>query len=222
MARFETKVQEDAVIHSLPELPYELDALAPHVSAETLEFHWGKHHRAYVDDLNRLIAGTPFAELGLEEIVRQSSGAVFNNAAQHFNHSLYWRSLSAEGGGEPRGALSHAIDRRYGSVGAFRAAFAERAGAHFGSGWAWLVRGPDNGIQIELTHDAACPLTSGQVPLLVCDLWEHAYYIDYRNERGRYLEAFWALANWRLAEERFEELLLSSTRRATRLLAHVQ
>jgi len=192
------------VIHSLPGLSYGLDALAPHVSAETLEYHWGKHHRAYVDGLNRLIPGTPLADLDLEDLVRRSSGTVFNNAAQHFNHSLYWQSLSPQGGGEPRRALREAIDRRYGSFGAFRSAFAEHAGSHFGSGWAWLVRKPDNAVQIELTHDAGCPLTSGDVPLLVCDLWEHAYYIDYRNMRGRYLESFWTLADWRFAETRFE------------------
>lgn len=197
------------MMHSLPRLPYGLDALAPHVSAETLEYHWGKHHRAYVDALNRLIPGTPLAELDLEDLVRRSSGTVFNNAAQHFNHSLYWDSLSPTGGGEPQGALSDAIHRGYGSFKAFRTAFSEEAASHFGSGWAWLVRKPDNAVKVELTHDASCPLTSGDVPLLVCDLWEHAYYIDYRNMRGRYLESFWSLANWPLAATRFEELLLS-------------
>jgi Fe-Mn family superoxide dismutase len=207
------------MIHSLPDLPYGLDALVPHVSAETLEYHWGKHHRAYVDNLNRLVAGTPLEEQPLEQVVRRASGAVFNNAAQHFNHSLYWESLSPQGGGAPGGGLSAAIDRRYGSLAAFRTAFAEQASSHFGSGWAWLVRKPDNQVQIELTHDAGCPLTSGDVPLLVCDLWEHAYYIDYRNMRGRYLESFWKLANWRLAVGRFEELVLGTAHPASGLAA---
>ena len=205
-------------MHSLPELPYRLDALAPHVSAETLEYHWGKHHRAYVDGLNRLISQTPFAELSLDDVVKQSSGSVFNLAAQHFNHSLYWRSLSPKGGGEPASLLLQAIRRRYGSFAAFRSAFAEQAGAHFGSGWAWLVRKTDGSVQIELTHDAGCPLTSGDTPLLVCDLWEHAYYIDYRNMRGRYLESFWMLANWALAEKRFKDLFVSSSRAASTAL----
>ncbi len=205
--------------HSLPELPYGLDALAPHVSAETLEYHWDRHHRGYVDALNRLVPGTPLAELGLEDLVRRSSGTVFNNGAQHFNHSLYWDSLSPKGGGDPTGALREAIDRRYGSLGAFRTAFTEQASSHFGSGWAWLVRKPDNSVQIELSHDAGCPLTSGDLPLLVCDLWEHAYYIDYRNMRGRYLESFWTLANWRHAETRFADLLARSGRSTSGLLA---
>ncbi len=205
-------------MHSLPRLPYGLDALAPHVSAETLEYHWGRHHRAYVDALNQLISGTLLGELGLEDLVRRSSGAVFNNAAQHFNHSLYWRSLSPKGGGEPRGVLGDAIERRYGSFGAFRTAFMEQASSHFGSGWAWLVGKPDSSVRIELTHDAGCPLATGDSPLLVCDLWEHAYYIDYRNMRGRYIESFWMSADWRLAEARFEDLLVSPTRSESELL----
>ena len=206
-------------MHSLPKLPYGLDALAPHLSEETLVYHWGKHHRAYVDSLNRLITGTPFAEQGLEDVVRRSSGAVFNSAAQHFNHSLYWRSLSPNGDREPKGALGEAIDRRYGSFRAFRTAFQEQASSHFGSGWAWLVRKSDTAVQIEVTHDAGCPLTAGDEPLLACDLWEHAYYIDYRNLRGSYLDSFWKLANWRFAETRFEESLQGSARANSGLLA---
>jgi Fe-Mn family superoxide dismutase len=194
------------VKHVLPRLPFGLGALAPHLSTETLEFHWGQHHRAYVDTVNRLIPGTALAELDLPELVRRSSGAVFNSAAQHFNHSLYWQSLSPNGGGEPKGTLGEALRRHYGSFVAFRTAFAEQAGAHFGSGWAWLVRKPDDAVEIQLTHDAGCPLTSGDSPLLACDLWEHAYYIDYRNLRRRYLESFWSLANWEFAEARFDEL----------------
>jgi Fe-Mn family superoxide dismutase len=182
-----------------------MDALAPHVSAETLEYHWGKHHRGYVDKLNRLLPSTALAELSLEELVRRSSGTVFNQAAQHYNHSLYWRSLDPKGGGEPAGALADAVARRYGSFAALRTAFMEQAGSHFGSGWAWLVRKPDGSVQIEETHDAGCPLTTRAPPLLVCDLWEHAYYIDYRNSRRPYLEAFFHLASWREAEARFDE-----------------
>jgi Fe-Mn family superoxide dismutase len=191
-----------------------LGALAPHLSAETLEYHWGKHHRGYVDALNRLLPGTPLEELPLEDVVRRASGSAFNHAAQHFNHSVYWRSLSPKGGGEPGGALLEAMRKRYDSFSDFRTAFSEQAAAHFGSGWAWLVRKPDGSVQIELTHDAGCPLTSGDAPLLVCDLWEHAYYIDYRNLRARYLESFWALANWRFAETRFDAAVESSRRAA--------
>ena len=201
--------------HSLPKLPYEMNALTPHLSAETLEYHWGKHHRGYVDALNHLISGTPLAELRLEDLVRRTSGTVFNNAAQHFNHSLYWRSMSPEGGGQARGRLREAIERRYGTFGAFRAAFTEQAGSHFGSGWAWLTRGPDGSVRIELTRDADCPMASGGVALLVCDLWEHAYYIDYRNMRRHYLESFWSLADWRQAETRYESVPASSERAAS-------
>lgn len=197
-------------MHVLPELPYGLDGLAPHISAETLAYHWDKHHRAYVDNLNRLVRGTGEGALELEDLVRCSSGTVFNNAAQHFNHGLYWRSMSSQGGGEPRGMLGEAIDRYYGSFRTFRTAFAEQAGSHFGSGWAWLVRKPDYTVQIEVTHDAGCPLTAGDVPLLVCDLWEHAYYIDYRNVRANYVDAFWKLVDWRLAERRLDGQLSSS------------
>lgn len=191
------------MMHSLPDLPYALDALAPHIGAETLEYHWGRHHRRYVDTLNELIGRTALMDLDLRELVRRSSGAVFDNAAQHFNHSLYWQSLSPQGGGEPGGVLGDAISRSYGSFAAFRREFAERAGSHFGSGWAWVVQKPDGAVRIDVTHDAGCPLTQDDSPLLTCDLWEHAYYIDYRNERPRYIEAFFELANWRHAEDCF-------------------
>jgi superoxide dismutase, Fe-Mn family len=190
--------------HSLPTLPYALDGLAPHVSAETLEYHWGKHHRGYVDTLNRLISGTPLADLSLEEVVRRSSAAVFNSAGQHFNHSLYWNSLSPRGGDEPQGALAQAVQDDFGSFASLRTAFTEQAISHFGSGWAWVVRDPDGTVRVEATHDAGCPLTSCATPLLVCDLWEHAYYLDYRNLRPRYIESFWKMANWRFAERTFE------------------
>lgn len=193
------------MIHTLPGLPYEMNALAPHLCAETLEYHWGKHHRHYVDTLNNLVAGTGLADLELRELVRRSAGDVFNNAAQHYNHSLYWQSLSPNGGGEPQGALSEAIVRSYGSFAAFRKAFTELATGHFGSGWAWLVQKPDGAVRVEVMHDAGSPLTQGDSPILTCDLWEHAYYIDYRNERPKYLEAFWKMAHWRHAEDCFRE-----------------
>jgi Fe-Mn family superoxide dismutase len=205
-------------MHSLPELPYPLNSLTPHISAETLEYHWGKHHRAYVDSLNRLITGTTLADMSLEQLVQSSSGPVFNSAGQHFNHSLYWNSLSAKGGREPRGALAEAIGRSFGSFANLRAAFTEPATTHFGSGWAWLVVKPDKTVRVEVTHDAGCPLTSGDIPLLTCDLWEHAYYIDYRNQRARYLEAFWRVANWDFAEKLFEDTPLGSAQAAARVV----
>lgn len=204
------------MIHTLPALPYSSDALAPHLSAETLEYHWGKHHRAYVDNLNRLVAGTPFADIGLEDLMKRSTGAILNNAAQHLNHSLYWQTLSPRGGGEPIGPLAEAIRRRYGSFEECRAAFTQQANSHFGSGWCWLTRTPDNTVQIELTHDAGCPVAWGNVPLIACDLWEHAYYIDYRNMRLRYLESFWRIADWRFAEEVFKKHPASTRIAATR------
>ena len=200
-------------MHSLPALTHAQDALVPHVSAETLEYHWGKHHRGYVDTLNRLIAGTQLADLSLEELVRRSSGTVFNSAGQHFNHSLYWSSLTPNGGGDPGGRLAQAVVQEFGSFAGLRTAFTEQAISHFGSGWAWVIRKPDGTVGVETTHDAGCPLIAGNTPLLTCDLWEHAYYIDYRNQRARYLESFWKIANWRFAERIFD------TELATRSMA---
>jgi superoxide dismutase, Fe-Mn family len=196
--------------HTLPALPYSHDALMPHISPETLEYHWGKHHRAYVDNLNLLVAGTAAASSGLEDLIRRSSGAIFNNAAQHFNHSFYWDSLSPRSDGHPTGPLAEAIRARYGSFDEFRTAFSQQANSHFGSGWCWLVCKRDKRVQIELTHDAGNPLQAGDTPILACDLWEHAYYIDYRNARLRYLEAFWSVANWRFARDQFEKCLSRS------------
>jgi Fe-Mn family superoxide dismutase len=190
---------------TLPELPYALDALAPAMSRETLEYHWGKHHRTYVANLNRLIAGTPYEGRSLEEIVRTSSGAVFNNAAQAWNHAFYWRCLSPEGGGEPKGALAQAIAARWGSFAAFRRAFSDAAAACFGSGWTWLVKKPSGALEIMSTSNAGTPLTEGLKPVLTIDVWEHAYYIDWRNARPSYIEAFFErLADWRFAEGNFE------------------
>ncbi len=182
--------------HALPELPYAMDALQPHISKETLEFHYGKHHNTYVVKLNGLIEGTEFADASLEDTVRKSSGPIFNNAAQIWNHTFYWHCLSPDGGGAPGGALGEAIERSYGSFEDFKATFTDKAVNLFGSGWAWLVAKPDGGLAIEQTSNADTPLTGENRPLMTCDVWEHAYYIDYRNARPNYLEAFWNLVNW--------------------------
>lgn len=185
--------------HTLPPLPYAMDALAPHISKETLEFHYGKHHQTYVTNLNNLIPGTEFESASLEDIVKKSSGGVFNNAAQVWNHTFYWNSLSPKGGGEPSGKLADAIAKKWGSVAAFKEAFNKSAAGNFGSGWTWLVKKADGSLDIVNTSNAATPLTTSDVPLLTCDVWEHAYYIDYRNARPKYLETFWNLVNWDFA-----------------------
>ena len=182
--------------HKLPELPYALDALAPHISKETLEFHYGKHHQTYVTNLNNLIKGTEFENLSLEEIVKKSSGGVFNNSAQVWNHTFYWFGLSPKGGGEPSGALAEAINKKWGSFAKFKEEFTKTAVGTFGSGWAWLVKKADGSLDLVSTSNAATPLTGADKPLLTCDVWEHAYYIDYRNARPKYLEGFWNLVNW--------------------------
>jgi len=190
--------------HTLPQLPYALDALAPHVSKETLEFHYGKHHQAYVTNLNNLIKGTEFESLSLEEIIKKApAGGVFNNAAQVWNHTFYWKSLSPTGGGAATGALGEAIAKKWGSFEAFKDAFSKSAVGNFGSGWTWLVKKADGSVDIVNTSNAATPLNSGDKPLLTCDVWEHAYYIDYRNARPKYVEAFWNLVNWEFAAGNF-------------------
>lgn len=187
----------------LPPLPYAKDALAPHLSVETLEFHYGKHHQTYVTNLNNLVAGTEFEGASLEEVVKKSSGGIFNNAAQIWNHTFYWNSLSPKGGGQPTGALADAITAKFGSYAVFQEEFTKCAVTTFGSGWAWLVKNADGSLALVSTSNAGCPLTTGQTPLLTCDVWEHAYYIDYRNARPKYLEAFWALVNWEFAAANF-------------------
>ncbi|BBO28511.1 MAG: superoxide dismutase [Fe] [Pseudomonadota bacterium] len=188
----------------LPALPYEKDALEPHISAETLDFHYGKHHATYVTKLNGLIEGTDLASKSLEEIVKSSEGGVFNNAAQIWNHTFYWHSLSPNGGGEPTGALADAINAKWGSFDDFKAAFNDKAVNNFGSSWTWLVKTADGGLDIVNTSNAATPLTDESLtPLMTVDLWEHAYYIDYRNVRPKYLEGFWALVNWEFASANF-------------------
>ncbi|MFO8070444.1 MAG: Fe-Mn family superoxide dismutase [Polyangia bacterium] len=183
--------------HELPKLPYAQDALAPTISAETLDYHHGKHHRAYVDKLNGLIEGTEFSEMPLEEIIRRApAGGLFNNAAQVFNHTFYWSCLSPDGGGEPDGELRAAIDRDFGSFDALVEKFNESAAGNFGSGWTWLVRDGAGKLRVHNTSNAGTPLTDGLAPLLTVDVWEHAYYIDYRNARPRYLEKIWGIVNW--------------------------
>lgn len=181
---------------SLPELPYAKNALEPHISEETLEYHYGKHHQTYVDKLNGLIEGTDDADKSLEEIIRSASGGLFNNAAQVWNHTFYWHCLSPNGGGRPSGKLAELIDRDFGSFDEFEKEFSDKAAGNFGSGWTWLVKQPDGKLAVVNTDDAKTPLTGDDKPLLTCDVWEHAYYIDYRNARPKYLEAFWKLVNW--------------------------
>jgi len=190
--------------HTLPALPYAADALAPHISKETIDFHYGKHHQTYVTNLNNLIKGTEFAESGLEDIVRKSSGGVFNNAAQIWNHTFFWHSLRPAGGGEPTGALAAAINAKWGSYAAFKEAFTKSALGNFGSGWTWLVKKADGSVDIVNTSNAATPLTTADKALLTIDVWEHAYYIDYRNARAKFVETFLnSLVNWDFAAKNF-------------------
>ena len=190
--------------YELPALPYAQDALAPHISAETLEFHYGKHHQTYVTNLNNLVPGTEFEGLSLEDIIcKAPAGGIFNNAAQIWNHTFYWNSLSPNGGGAPTGALADAINSAFGSFDEFKAKFATSAATNFGSGWTWLVKNADGSVAIANTSNAGCPLTDGVTPLMTCDVWEHAYYIDYRNARPKYLESFWNLTNWEFASANF-------------------
>lgn len=188
--------------HKLPDLPYALEALEPHISKETLEYHYGKHHAAYVNNLNSLIPGTEFENQSLEEIVKNSSGGIFNNAAQVWNHTFYWNGLSPDGGGEPTGALADAINTAFGSFAGFKDAFTKSAVTNFGSGWTWLVKG-GSGLEIVNTGNAGSALTGEGKPLLTCDVWEHAYYVDYRNARPAYVEAFWNLVNWNFVANNF-------------------
>ncbi len=188
----------------LPPLPYAEDALAPHISAETLQYHYGKHHKTYVDKLNGLVPGTEFEGKSLEEVIKSSSGGVFNNAAQIWNHTFYWHCLSPNGGGEATGAVAEAITSAFGSFDKFQEEFNNAAVANFGSGWTWLVKKSDGSVAIVNTSNAATPLTDDSVtPLLTVDVWEHAYYIDYRNSRPDYLKAFWALVNWEFVNANF-------------------
>jgi Fe-Mn family superoxide dismutase len=199
----QTTRQETMTQHTLPELPYPKDALEPHISAETLEYHYSKHHASYVEKLNKLIPGTEFETASLEEIILNGSDGIFNNAAQVWNHSFYWNCLSPEGGGEPEATLARAIDAAFGSFATFKERFSKAAGANFGSGWTWLVTNADAALEIINTSNAGNPITDGMHPLLTCDVWEHAYYIDYRNARPEYIEAFWKLVNWEFVAQSF-------------------
>ncbi|MFA6303508.1 MAG: superoxide dismutase [Fe] [Legionella sp.] len=181
---------------TLPQLPYAMDALTPYISKETLEYHYGKHHQAYVNNLNKLIPGTEFESMDLEQIIMQSKAGIFNNAAQVWNHTFYWHCLSPNGGGEPKGKLAELINQYFGSFAAFKEQFTQAAITTFGSGWAWLVQDADGALKIISTGNAGTPMTEGLTALLTCDVWEHAYYIDYRNLRPDYVSAFWSLVNW--------------------------
>jgi Fe-Mn family superoxide dismutase len=189
---------------TLPPLPYAPDALAPHMSKETFEYHHGKHHQAYVTNLNNLVPGTEFAGLSLEDIIRKSSGPIFNNAAQVWNHTFFWSCMKPAGGGEPQGALAAAINTKWGSYAAFKEAFTKSAVGNFGSGWTWLVKKADGSVDIVNTSNAGTPLTTPDKPLLTIDVWEHAYYVDYRNARPKFVETFLSsLVNWSFAEANF-------------------
>ncbi|MEK8084848.1 superoxide dismutase [Fe] [Aquabacterium sp. A3] len=190
--------------HTLPPLPYAQDALAPHISKETFEFHYGKHHQAYVTNLNNLIPGTEFESLSLEDIIKKSSGGVYNNAAQVWNHTFFWSCMKPNGGGAPSGKLADAINAKFGSYDAFKEAFTKSAVGNFGSGWTFLVKKADGSVDIVNMGPAGTPLTTGDTPLLTIDVWEHAYYIDYRNARPKFVETFLSsLVNWEFAEKNF-------------------
>jgi len=189
--------------HTLPPLPYAIDALAPAISQETLEYHYGKHHQTYVTNLNNLIKGTEFESLSLEEIIKKSSGPVFNNSAQVWNHTFFWNSLTPNGKGAPEGALAEAINAKWGSFDKFKEEFTKSAVGNFGSSWTWLVKKADGSLDIVNTSNAATPLTTDAKALITVDLWEHAYYIDYRNARPKFVETFFKLANWDFAAANF-------------------
>jgi Fe-Mn family superoxide dismutase len=180
-----------------------MDALAPKMSKETLEYHYGKHHKTYVDNLNKLVPGTEFEGQNLESIIKKSSGGIFNNAAQVWNHTFFWNCLSPKGGGQPTGVLAEAINKSFGSFDAFKEKFSDTSIKQFGSGWGWLVKNKEGQLEILSTSNAGNPMTDGKTPLLTCDVWEHAYYIDYRNKRPDFLGAFWSLVNWNFVSENF-------------------
>ena len=187
----------------LPKLPYALDALEPVISKTTLEFHYGKHHQAYVNNLNNLIKGTEFEDADLETIVKKSDGGIFNNGAQVWNHTFYFTSFSPNGGGTPKGKLAEAIDSTYGSFEKFKEEFSQAAATLFGSGWAWLVKKADGNLAIVKESNAGNPMTQGDTPILTCDVWEHAYYLDKQNARPKYIEDFWKIIDWDVVSERF-------------------
>lgn len=187
----------------LPELPYAMNALEPHISEETLKFHYGKHHQAYVNNLNNLVPGTEFENATLEEIIKKSEGGIFNNGAQVWNHTFYWNCLTPNGGGAPEGKLAEAINKKYGSFEAFKEEFTKASVTLFGSGWSWLVKDDKGNLEIIKASNAGNPLRDGKTPLLTCDVWEHAYYLDRQNARPAYLKEYWELINWKAVSERY-------------------
>ncbi len=189
----------------LPPLPYSKESLEPYISARTLEFHHGKHHQAYVNNVNSLIPGTPYENATLEEIILKAEGGIFNNGAQVFNHTFYFEQFSADGCREPKGLLKDAMERDFGSVEAFAEQFNKAAATLFGSGWAWLVQNQAGKLEIVQTSNAGCPLRDGKKPLLTCDVWEHAYYLDKQNLRPKYIEDFWKVVDWKVISFRFGE-----------------
>jgi len=191
--------------HQLPALPYAKDALAPVISAETIDYHYGKHHQAYVTNLNKLIKGTEFENSSLEETILKSSGGIFNNAAQVWNHTFYWNCFKSKGSSAPTGKLAEAIDKTFGSFDEFKKQFTEKAVTTFGSGWAWLVKNKDGSLGLESTSNAQTPMTKGQTALLTIDVWEHAYYVDYRNARPKYAEEFWKIVNWDFVADNYKD-----------------
>lgn len=191
---------------TLPELPYAKDALSPTISPETIDYHYGKHHQAYVNNLNTLVPGTKYESMTLEAIVKATQGQasekkVFNNAAQVWNHTFYWHSLAPKAGGEPTGKIKEAIDKSFGSFADFKTKFSEAAAGVFGSGWAWLVKAADGSLAIETTSNAETPFATGKTCVLTIDVWEHAYYIDFRNARPKYIAEYWNLVNWNFANK---------------------
>jgi superoxide dismutase, Fe-Mn family len=192
--------------YEFPALPFSMDALKPHISAETLDFHYNKHHKGYFEKMLKLLPGSGFEGEPLETIIKKSQGPLFNNSAQHWNHMFYWNSLTPKGKGEPQGKVLAAINEKFGSFNDFRLKFGTAAAEFFGSGWAWLVADSSGKLEIVQTSNAENPLRQGKIPLLTVDLWEHAYYIDYRNARAKYLESLWGVLNWEFAQSNFERL----------------
>ena len=189
--------------HELPKLPYAIDALEPHISKRTIEFHYGKHHQAYVNNLNNLLPGTEFENSSLEEIIKKASGGIFNNGAQIWNHTFYWNCLNPDGGGIPKGKLAEAINQSFGSFEEFKQKFSTAATTLFGSGWAWLVKKQNGALEIIQESNAGNPLKNGHTPLLTCDVWEHAYYLGYQNRRPDYIKGFWTILDWEVISKRF-------------------
>jgi len=189
--------------HQLPKLPYALDALEPHIDATTISIHYGKHHQTYADNLNKLVPGTEFAEASLEQIILKAQGPIFNNAAQVWNHTFYWDGMKPNGGGEPKGELLAALEKSFGNFTGFKEQLSKTSVTQFGSGWGWLVKKKDGALAVVQTGNAANPLTTGDVPLLTCDVWEHAYYLKYQNRRADYVGSWWNVINWDAVAARF-------------------